>query len=293
MPYKRGLGPLGGDLRTLALTWSLSVQEAGRHYSDTWLYTDDDGARLLVERLGLRFAHVRTDLNALAGYDPQWWTLGKLHTLRLQTEPFFHIDGDVFLWRPLPEKLLASEVFGQHPNYFTIGSGTTYYRPEVLEKEIMKTNGWLPAEWRWFRANRTRLHGVCAGLLGGQRVEFLRYAAQLAFDIINHNENRAVWRAIRRKTFLMPVLEEFLMAACIEYHRNAATNSPFAGIKPAYLFENETDVYKPEFAVGIGYSHISGNIKHRRGIMPLVEQFVGENDPLQRCRCKNTVVCRE
>lgn len=80
-----------------ALAWSLSVQEARKHYPDTWLYTDDAGARLLVDKLQLPFAHVCTDLNALDGYAPGWWALSKLYAYRQQTEPFVHLDYDVFL----------------------------------------------------------------------------------------------------------------------------------------------------------------------------------------------------
>ncbi len=98
-----------------ALSWSLSLQEARKHYSDTWIYTDDEGARLLVDQLQLPFAHVHTDLNALRRRNPGWWTLGKLHTCRLQTEPFVHLDYDAFLWLPLPEDLLVADVFAQNP----------------------------------------------------------------------------------------------------------------------------------------------------------------------------------
>jgi Family of unknown function (DUF6734) len=35
--------------------WVLSVETARRHYLDTWLITDDAGARLLVDRIPARF----------------------------------------------------------------------------------------------------------------------------------------------------------------------------------------------------------------------------------------------
>jgi len=57
----------------------LALESARRHYSETYLYTDDAVAQLLIDRLGLEFAHVSTDLNALADADPGWWALGKLY----------------------------------------------------------------------------------------------------------------------------------------------------------------------------------------------------------------------
>jgi len=61
------------------------------------LVTDTEGARLLVDKLGLRFTTVMTTLTALDDADPEWWVLGKLWAYRAQTEPFVHLDNDVFL----------------------------------------------------------------------------------------------------------------------------------------------------------------------------------------------------
>src|SRR5262249_42856235 len=83
------------------LSWVLSTMTARRHYGETTLCTDDAGARLLVDGIGLEFEHVSTALNALHVSNPDWWALGKLYAYRMQTEPFVHIDSDVFLWRPL------------------------------------------------------------------------------------------------------------------------------------------------------------------------------------------------
>jgi hypothetical protein len=47
----------------------VSVENARKHYPHTALYTDDDGARLLVDALGLPFGYVSTSLNDLAGHN--------------------------------------------------------------------------------------------------------------------------------------------------------------------------------------------------------------------------------
>src|SRR4051794_18448095 len=83
------------------LAWGLSVHTAARYYSDTRLVTDTAGARVLVDLLGLPFAHVDTALDQLEPSDPGWWALGKLEAYRLQRDPFVHIDTDVFLWKRL------------------------------------------------------------------------------------------------------------------------------------------------------------------------------------------------
>jgi hypothetical protein len=75
----------------------LSWQTASQHYPNTCLITDSDGAKILVDQLGLQFASVSTVLDDLANEDPAWWSLGKLYAYSLQQEPFVHIDSDVYL----------------------------------------------------------------------------------------------------------------------------------------------------------------------------------------------------
>src|SRR5471032_2830482 len=93
------------------LAWGLSVRLASKHYPDTMLVTDQAGAELLVERLGLRFTHVRTDLEQLRHADVGWWALGKLFAYSVQDRPFVHLDTDVFLWKQLPARLEGAAVF--------------------------------------------------------------------------------------------------------------------------------------------------------------------------------------
>jgi hypothetical protein len=81
-------------------SWVLSFLTAQLHYPETALYTDDLGAELLVDRLGLPFNYVSTALNDLADVDEGWWAAGKLLAYSRQTAPFVHIDSDAYLWSP-------------------------------------------------------------------------------------------------------------------------------------------------------------------------------------------------
>ena len=57
------------------LAWVLSTQTARQHYRTTELHTDDAGARMLVDGIGLEFDRVCVSLNALRAHDPGWWAL--------------------------------------------------------------------------------------------------------------------------------------------------------------------------------------------------------------------------
>src|SRR5450631_1603665 len=70
------------------LSADLSPMAARQHYSKTRLYTDAEGARVLIDELELPFERVSTCLNKLQGEDPEWWALGKLEAYARQDAPF-------------------------------------------------------------------------------------------------------------------------------------------------------------------------------------------------------------
>jgi hypothetical protein len=90
---------------------AVSVLLARQHYDQIEMVTDDQGARLF-ERMQLPFTSVRTDLE---GFDvtPKAWAAGKMKAYSIQQEPFIHIDQDVFLFKALPEHVVAAPVFAQ------------------------------------------------------------------------------------------------------------------------------------------------------------------------------------
>jgi hypothetical protein len=110
------------------LSWVLSFELARQHYPETVLVTDDRGKAVLADALRLPFRTVDTSLNALAGRDPCWWALGKLYAYAAQSQPFIHIDSDVYLWRALPDEIIAAPIFAQNPECFKFGQGC--YRPD-------------------------------------------------------------------------------------------------------------------------------------------------------------------
>lgn len=148
------------------MSWALSFETARKHFPSTALITDAPGAQLLVNDLGLEFDAVDTTLEALHDEDANWWILGKLTAYASQDRPFVHIDGDVYLWRPLPQRLLPAPVLGQNPEPF--GLSPSYYQPEVIENAVAD-GGWLPSEWTWVRRRRNSYNAVSCRYLRWQQ----------------------------------------------------------------------------------------------------------------------------
>lgn len=263
------------------LAWGLSVHTAAQHYPETRLVTDSRGAHVLVDLLGLPFTHVSTALDAWAEADPGWWALGKLEAYRLQERPFVHLDTDVFLWKRLPPALERAPVFAQNPE--PIIPGMTCYAPAVIEHAI-GPDGWLPPEWRWYRATPGPWRAECCGILGGQDVDFIRHYADLALRLIAGEPNDRLLRAMTDKPSHMILAEQYLLTACVDYH-HARPGSPFAGVSIDYLFHDLATAYRPEAASEAGYTHLAAGAKQNGRACRQIEVRVREWLPDFHERC--------
>ena len=259
------------------LAWGLSVYAARQHYPQTRLVTDDAGARLLVDQLQLPFEHVSTSLNALKSHDPGWWALGKIAAYREQEEPFVHIDTDVFLWQPLPERLAQADLFAQNPE--PIFPGASCYRPEELERALLEgAEGWLPDEWKWYRnAAGKSSRAECCGIFGGRRIDFIQHYASTALKMLAHPQNEAGWRIFAGKINHMILIEQYLLTACIEYHQHV--DSPFHGIDIRYLFLRIEDAWRRDRATEAGFTHLAAGAKSNARVCRDLERRVRRDLP--------------
>jgi hypothetical protein len=240
------------------LAWALSLGTVRRHYQHTTLWTDTEGAKLLVDDIGLEFEHVSTSLDALKECDPGWWVLGKLHAYRLQTEPFVHFDNDVFLWRRFPERIEAAQVLAQNPEDFVLG--TSFYDPEKFDQALNECGGWMPDEWEWYASIGRWRRAVCCGVFGGNNLDFIRHYANTAFALAEHPQNQSAWASLPDKTDDNILFEQYLLSACINYHRHKS-DSPFHGIDIRYLFSSWAEAFRAEVAAELGYTHLIGGAK--------------------------------
>lgn len=262
--------------------WVLSVETARQHYPDTSLITDDAGARMLVDRLGLPFTHVSTELNTLASYNPDWWALGKIYSYRMQTQPFVHIDSDVFLWKPLPARLECADVFAQNPE--PISASTPYYQPERFARALSQTTGgWLPEEWHWYqRTHHNRAEGC--GIFGGNRIDFINLFAIGALRLIEDPANKRAVELLYDKRTLMLVVEQYLLSAFVEYHKTRAV-LPFGNIRIEYLFNSVADLWNPDYAAHAGFTHLVAGAKQSKLFAQRLESRVRCDFPEHYQRC--------
>ncbi|MEO5929519.1 MAG: DUF6734 family protein [Candidatus Kapaibacterium sp.] len=264
------------------LAWILSVESARKHYPETALFTDDDGAAMLVEGIGLRFDHVSLELNALRDHDPEWWALGKIMTYRAQREPFIHIDNDVFLWKRLPERMERAPVCAQNPEYFM--EGASYYKPELLEHALLGDGaGWLPEEWRWYRSMGGVQRAESCGIVGGSNTDFISYYADQAIRMVEHPDNARGWERLANRSEHNVLIEQYFLAACIEHQRHHAAPDGDIGIE--YLFNSLDDAFVPMRASQAGYTHLIADSKKSAALAERLERRVARDYPELYERC--------
>jgi hypothetical protein len=258
------------------LAWGLSVYTAAQHYPETCLVTDDAGARMLVDRLQLPFRHVSTALNGIASEDPEWWALGKIEAYRRQTEPFIHIDTDVFLWKPLAPEVTSAGVFAQCPE--PIVRGASWYRPEELERAVgYPETGWIPKEWLWYDRVASPA-AACCGIFGGTRIDFIRHYSRVALRLVTDPRNRPGLYHYRGKVGQMILIEQYLLSACLEYHRRRR-RSRFPGVEIRYVFDTVEDGYRRDSAAAAGFTHLAGGAKRHPRIARDLERRVRQDLP--------------
>lgn len=281
-PFRNGRrSAWASDLHHL-LSWVLSVETAREHYRDTALITDDEGVRMLVDGLGLRFSEVSTELNELHDHDPAWWSIGKIYAYRLQTKPFIHIDSDVYLWKRLNPLLESADVFAQNEEPFR--ADEYRYYPGEFEREANTTPGtWIPREWLWYRSSNRPQRGFCCGILGGNRVDFIRYYAALSVHLLETSANRSCWTRLGNICSCL-LFEQYLLSACVDYHREQP-GSPFHNIAVEFLFENASAGYQPEIAAEVGYTHLLADGKHDAAISRRLARRVMRDYPAYYDRC--------
>jgi hypothetical protein len=265
------------------LAWILSLETARKHYPKTSLVTDDVGAKILVDGLGLEFDRVSTELNVLEGHDPAIWMMGKLYAYRAQTEPFIHLDTDIFLWKRLHAGVENAPVFAQNPEPFALGA--SHYQPEKM-KFIMtdRTGGWVPREWEWAMSLGNPQRGECCGVMGGNQVDFIHYYADTAIKMIEDKRNEAGWALVADRGEFNTLIEQYHLAACVDYHRNRP-DSRYRQIEIRYIFDSFADAFNPNISAKLGFTHLLSTAKQSNVLGERLEKRVKRDYPEQYKRC--------
>jgi|SaaInl5LU_22_DNA_1037371.scaffolds.fasta_scaffold24747_2 hypothetical protein len=153
--------------------FALSCHFARKTFKNIDLVTDEIGASLLE---GLPYSNIGTDLEDLSNIDGRFWTAGKVHTMRVQEEPFIHLDGDVFL----VDKKIKKRMSGKWDAIVQMReAGDHYYStyPKVFDNLSKVHKGIHSINIFNFVYNH--------GIIGFQNMDLLKEYSHEYFDLIH------------------------------------------------------------------------------------------------------------
>lgn len=161
------------------MSWALSCCSLRAHYDQVELYTDQRGYDVLIQKLCLPYTdvHVVYDDNLCL---PQHWSTAKIKTYAMQTRPFLHVDGDVYVPTPLRQESLDAPLIAQNREI-----GTAYYRNMVdnvlRHKEIVFPQHISEA------LLKEPVTSYNMGLFGGYDLEFIHRYCETSLSFLEDN----------------------------------------------------------------------------------------------------------
>lgn len=164
--------------------WKITTALVIKHYKNIEVITDSEGYEALKD---LPFSKIHICLNNLPDYT-KLWSIGKIYAYQKACEigePFLHLDADVFLWEPLPDKLLNSSVFCQSSDYFKIGQNV--YDTTSLETI---TNLSVPQIWK----DHIGLQAYNMGIFGGTNLSLINNYCIEVINMINDSRYTNLWK---------------------------------------------------------------------------------------------------
>ncbi|MFA6247470.1 MAG: DUF6734 family protein [Mucilaginibacter sp.] len=164
------------------MSWALSCLQAKSIFGSVNLVTDKAGKELLVDLLQLPYTTVSTALQGrLNNYHPSLWALAKIYTYSIQTEPFLHLDGDVYLWQKPPQNVLNSPLLAQN-----LDKNLPFYA-DILN-QINDHLSFIPESFLRKNYEQKDVYASNAGLLGGHDLSFFKEYSRRAFEFIDKNK---------------------------------------------------------------------------------------------------------
>ena len=161
------------------MSWALSCLSLREHYDEVVLYTDSAGKRILIDELHLPYTDVQVVFDDFPCL-PQHWALAKIKTYSLQTKPFLHVDGDIYVPHPLPEEVLAAPLIAQNREI-----GTIYYR-NMMDRVLSYPEILIP-EFVQKPLSEESIASYNMGFFGGSDLEFIHYYCDKAFRFLEEN----------------------------------------------------------------------------------------------------------
>lgn len=249
-------------------TTALAVWCAARHFKEVIMVSDDWGVEMF-QKIGLPVTSYSNKLNEMKGVSSFFWAYGKLLAYNDQEVPFVHLDNDVFLWDPLPERILKADLCFQSHEFFEL-EGYKYY--EMLRPVFDEA----PVKPKVIEDNVITDYAYNCGICGGHLLDFFKEWITCSAHYIFAPENQRLF------------FDKYLDIAI---HQNLFHEQYFAAsLVKKYGLREMVEVISPDVTdipKVLAYTHLWGTTKRDYGMMRRVNLRLNVEDRELHGRVKN------
>jgi len=194
-------------------TTALSAWCASQHFKEVEMVSDDWGLDMF-KAIGLPVTTYSNALNSMNDISRFFWAYGKLIAYNIQDKPFVHLDNDVFLWDPLPDRILNAELCFQSTEPFKL-AGYGYYK---LLKRPWRAAKVRPAK---IVKNPVMDFAYNCGICGGHNLDFFQEWIECSQQYIFAPENQGLFFKDFAHLLIHQNLfhEQYFAASLIKMHK--------------------------------------------------------------------------
>ncbi len=186
------------------MSWALSCLLLRKLYSRVELYTDEIGKVILIDILKLPYTDVHIIFDESFKIHPELFSLAKIRTYSLQEEPFIHVDGDLFIWKPLPDALLNAGLLSSNLEV------NLFFNREILD-DVEKHFVNIPGHLKGVNSNEN-IFSSNAGIVGGSNHAFIKEYCDCAFQFVESNQANLSKIKVSNLNFLIEQVSLFYLA---------------------------------------------------------------------------------
>lgn len=282
-PFRHSQGHGWREPRHHWLAWALSVSLARQHFDTLQLVTDATARRCSSTGLDCRSTRSRRRSTISPAPIPNGGRSASSSPTACNQNPSSISTRTCFSGSPRRRGSLA------RPCSRNARNGTldaSWRNIRAIEHAFARHEGRLPVEWT-FAASRvtTGFREENCGIVGGVRADFLRHYALTALKMARDPANSAAWAELWTCDDYNMVLEQFLLAACVDYH-TINPRSVFRGVEIRYLFPSWERANDMRASSEAGFSHLLGpSAKLDPDVTTRLERRVERLDPTLARRC--------
>jgi hypothetical protein len=241
---------------------TLATYLAMRHFEDVQIVTSSWGVKVL-KAVGIPATQYTSELDSIKGISKWFWAYGKLVAYTKQTEPFVHIDNDVFLWKPLPQRILDAELCFQSKEIMNV--------PNYKWYDVLRPS-WDHAKVRpqIIVDNEVTDFAYNCGICGGHNLSFFKEWIKCSSEYIFAPENQSIFFENFKNVLMHQNLfhEQYFAASLIKAHQMRD--------QVQVISDDATDLVKN---TDNGYSHLWGGIKKQDRVGQLVKARLSRECP--------------